>query len=269
VLAFYNAVANDGKMVSPYLVERISSYGRTRDEFHPQVLAEGISSRGTIDKAKKLLEGVVERGTAQRVKTEYFKIAGKTGTAQLAQGSAGYSKVYQSSFVGYFPAENPKYSCIVVVNAPSKGVYYGGSVAGPVFKEVAEKVYALSLEKQENLSAGKAENWLDAPTYSPKGFQQDFKSVYETIAIPYQEVKDEVWVDATVEADTVKFQTEPVQQQIVPDVRGMGLRDALYLLENRQLEVQFEGSGKVVWQSVRAGTSIVEGGHSSIQLKLN
>ena len=175
--------------------------------------------------------------------------------------------MYQASFVGYFPADNPRYSCIVVINGPSKGVYYGGSVAGPVFKELAEKVHALTLEKEEETREN--ETWMNAPTYSPKGFQEDFITVYDQINMYYEPVNEEVWVDATLKKDSILFRSEEVRAGVVPDVRGMGLRDALYLLENRGLQVDFEGQGKVVWQSVRAGTPLVAGGYSSIKLKLN
>lgn len=266
MLTFYNAVANNGKMMKPYLVKSIADYGKTLKSFRPKVIDPSIAGKKTIRKAQELLEGVVVHGTAKRVKSRYFKIAGKTGTAQIAQGRKGYSKVYQASFVGYFPADHPRYSCIVVINGPSKGVYYGGSVAGPVFKELAEKVYALTLEKEQNIA--EHENWINDPTYSPKGFQEDFIRVYDEINLHYKAVEEEIWVDATLKKDSVLFQTEEVHAAAVPDVRGMGLRDALYLLENRGLKVDFEGQGKVVWQSIRAGTPLGPGGYSSIKLKL-
>jgi len=267
MLTFYNAVANNGKMMKPYLVKSIAEYGKIVKSFRPKVIDPSIAGKKTIRKARELLEGVVEHGTARRVKSRYFKIAGKTGTAQIAQGRSGYSKVYQASFAGYFPAGHPRYSCIVVINGPSKGIYYGGSVAGPVFKELAEKVHALTLEKEESTSEN--ETWINAATYSPKGFQEDFIAVYDKIDMYYEPVDGEIWVDATLKKDSILFQSEEVRAGIVPDVRGMGLRDALYLLENRGLQVDFEGQGKVVWQSVRAGTPLGPGGYSSIKLKLN
>ncbi len=267
MLTFYNAVANGGKMMKPYLVKSVSEFGREIRSFRPTVIDRSIASRKTIEKAHELLEGVVDHGTGKRIKSKYFKIAGKTGTAQIAQGKSGYAKVYQASFVGYFPADKPRYSCIVVINGPSKGVYYGGSVAGPVFKELAEKVHALTLEKED--AQDENEGWLTSPTFSPKGFQEDFTTVYDAIDIDYAGIRDEIWVDATLKRDSVLFNREDVKASFVPDVRGMGLRDALYLLENRGLKVRFEGKGKVVWQSIRAGTPITKGGYSSIQLKLN
>lgn len=147
-LAFYNAVANNGVMVKPQFIREIRMAGETVQSFEPVILCESIvKNKETITQVKSLLEGVVERGTATNLKNPVFKIAGKTGTAQIAQNNSGYNKSnYKASFVGYFPADNPKYSMIVVINNPSKGVYYGGSIAGPVFRDVANKVYATRLD---------------------------------------------------------------------------------------------------------------------------
>ena len=148
ILTFYNAVANDGRMMRPRFVTEIRRNGNVIRSFGPEVIINSIASRSTIRKAKKMLEGVVEHGTATNLKDADYKIAGKTGTAQIAKEKYGYrsgSRIsYQASFVGYFPAENPLYSCIVVVNAPSNSVYYGNLVAGPVFKEISDKVYSTS-----------------------------------------------------------------------------------------------------------------------------
>ena len=138
ILNLFNAVANDGRMVKPRMVESIRYYGKTVKEFNTEIIDPSICSRQTLEKMKSMLEGVVENGTATNLSNENFKIAGKTGTAQIANEKYGYkidSKIsYQASFAGYFPAENPKYSCIVVVNSPSSDVYYGNLVAGPVFQ---------------------------------------------------------------------------------------------------------------------------------------
>ena len=155
-LTLYNAVANDGKMVKPKFAKALMYHGDVVKTFDTEVLKQSICSRSTLRKVKKMLEGVVERGTARNLKNENYKIAGKTGTAQIASLETGYtvkSKIsYQASFAGYFPADNPKYSCIVVVNAPSRNVYYGNLVAGPVFKEIADKVYATNFEMHESLN---------------------------------------------------------------------------------------------------------------------
>ncbi|MBN2520711.1 MAG: penicillin-binding protein 2, partial [Bacteroidales bacterium] len=154
ILTFYNAIANDGKMIKPRFVKGIMEHGEITRSFKMEVINHSICSKQTIIKVKELLEGVVENGTAQNLKNPNYKIAGKTGTAQIANKKYGYNHdkgvSYQASFVGYFPADNPKYSCIVVVNSPSRYIYYGNIVAGPVFKEIADKVYATSPELNIN-----------------------------------------------------------------------------------------------------------------------
>ena len=146
MLTFYNAIANNGKMVKPKFIHSIRLHGNTEKIFRTEVINPSICSRRTLSKVREALEGVVENGTAKNLRNENFKIAGKTGTAQIARGVTGYRNAagvsHQASFVGYFPADNPKFSCIVVVNSPSRSVYYGNLVAGPIFKEIADKVHA-------------------------------------------------------------------------------------------------------------------------------
>ncbi len=143
ILAFYNAVANGGKIMKPYIVREIQNKGDVVKRMGPEVLNSSIASRRTINKARKMLEGVCENGTGKAIQSKILKLAGKTGTAQISSGQDGYGKgLYLASFVGYFPAEKPVYSMIITVNKP-QGAYYGGAVAGPVFREVAEKVYAI------------------------------------------------------------------------------------------------------------------------------
>ena len=149
ILTFYNAIANNGRMVKPRLVKAYLKHGQVVQSFPPQVIQSSICSRSTLKKVHEVLEGVVESGTATNLKNPRYKIAGKTGTAQIAKGRKGYKSggrvSYQASFVGYFPAEDPKYSCIVVVNSPSNSVYYGNVVAGPIFKEISIRFLLLVL----------------------------------------------------------------------------------------------------------------------------
>ena len=144
ILTFYNAVANNGKMVRPMFVKEIREMGKTEEVYRPTVITQQICSKETLGKLRKMLEGVVERGTGKGCfKGSPFKIAGKTGTAQINYVNRKVQKMtYRASFVGYFPAENPKYSCIVVITNPSAGAYYGASVAAPVFKDIADKIYS-------------------------------------------------------------------------------------------------------------------------------
>mgnify|MGYP001764372066 FL=1 len=237
ILTFYNAVANNGKMVKPRFVSEVRDGNRTVKSFDSEVITNAICSKSTIRKAQSLLEGVVENGTAMNLKNSNYKIAGKTGTAQIANAKHGYrsgSRIsYQASFVGYFPADDPLYSCIVVVNAPSNWVYYGNVVSGPVFKEIADKVYASSF-------------YRDLQALNPQGEEK----------VTLREAASEVKKGDLSQAEGV-----------MPNVVGMGLRDALYMLENSGVRVRYSGKGKVVKQSPQPGVRISRGATVAIQLR--
>ncbi len=159
VLTFYNAIANKGQMVKPGFIEEIKYHGKVIHRFEKTILNHKICSDETLEKIKPMLEGVVERGTAKNLRNSYYPIAGKTGTCQIADEKYGYTKGrYQASFAGYFPSDNPQYSCIVVVSSPSKSVYYGNLVAGPIFREITDKIYVQDLNMQMPDSAFLAEN---------------------------------------------------------------------------------------------------------------
>ena len=276
ILTFYNAVANDGEMVKPKFVEKITKGRKVVREVETEVLNSKICSKETIDKVKKALEGVVENGTASNLRNADYKIAGKTGTAQIAKdGSYGSNKdsykkkrevSHQASFVGYFPADNPEYSCIVVINAPSRNVYYGNLVAGPIFKEVADKVYANSLEMHKELQAQKIRANSAIP-YSKHGNKSDAEKVFAQLDIPVQsQAQDADWVVTSTQKDAVSIAPRIVRENLVPNVVGMGLRDAIYLLENQGLRVKINGSGMVKTQSLEAGARIIEGQEIQIDL---
>lgn len=263
VLNLYNAVANEGCMVKPRIVERILYYGKTIKEFKTETIDPSICSRQTLVKMKSMLEGVVENGTANNLNNENFKIAGKTGTAQIANEKYGYkvdSKVsYQASFVGYFPAGKPEYTCIVVVNSPTSDVYYGNLVAGPVFREIAKKIYATSLDLQESLNmAAKADSTLEIP-YSKNGHTDDLEAVLQELEIPVSGEENGEWVMTTKTDENIRLDPLTVHENLVPNVMGMGLSDAVYLLENAGLRVSVRGRGKVAEQSLSPGTRIQKG----------
>ncbi len=266
-LALYNAVANDGVMVKPMLVKAIMQTGEIVENYETVVLNEAICSKKTIDKAKIMLEGVVENGTAKNLKTSIYKIAGKTGTAQIALGSGGYNKTdYKASFVGYFPASNPKYSCIVVINNPKKGIYYGGWIAGPVFKEIADKVYATQLEMQ---SEEKPEPKDYLVPISKAGNQNELEKVYQTLNISTLSSNPTAeWVMVSENNNTVKFKTKNVKYGLVPNVKGMNAKDAIFLLERLGLCVEILGKGFVRKQSKEPGTRIIEGKKITLELKI-
>ena len=262
LLSFYNAVANDGIMMKPYLVSEVQEYGETVEKFPvKQIGRSRIASKGTIKKAKILLEGVVERGTAQKYKSDSYRFAGKTGTAQL-----GYKKIknqqvvegHQASFAGYFPAENPKYSCIVLLNSPSSGIYYGGTVALPVFREIADKIMDSDIELFATL------NEQPKPVLTKKqlpdydvGHRQDMQTVLSYLDLPYENKATNQWaVIRATESDSLYLLQRSIKENQVPNVVGMGLRDAIYILENLGLQVSVKGYGRIKEQSIKPGTKV-------------
>lgn len=259
ILTFYNAVANNGKMVKPLFVRSIQKYGRTIKAFEPEVLQSKIASKETIEKAKLMLEEVVRSGTAMNLRDAHFDIAGKTGTAQIAAGRLGYNKTnYQASFCGYFPAKNPKYSCIVVVTAPSRNVYYGNLVAGPIFKEIANKVYSTNIKFHDELIQLANHEALPTPV-SKNGFVPDLNHIFNWIGIPFKAEEGQNWVFTHTHADSVNTSSMQLSEYLVPNVKGMDVSNAVYLLENRGLRVQIVGRGYVRHQSITPGNRVQKG----------
>lgn len=267
ILAFYNAVANNGKLVKPKFVKEIREHGRVVKEYNTEVIKPSICSKSTIKKAKIILEGVVENGTAKNLKIAHLKIAGKTGTTQIANKKYGYKTEeeisYQASFVGYFPADNPKYSCIVVVNSPSRKVYYGNQVAGPVFLEIANKVYATNLDLHGQIRAKKSP---DLP-YSKNGNKNELTMALENLDIKLQDkAKNSDWVVTQKQTADIEFNTRMVIENLVPNVVAMGAKDAVYLLEKAGLQVKIVGRGSVQSQSIPAGTRAIKGSEIILEM---
>lgn len=269
ILTFYNAVANNGKMVKPIFVKEIRKRGELVKSFQTNVINPSICSRETIRKAKIMLEGVVERGTATNLKTADYKIAAKTGTAQIYNKAYGYKyqgKVsYQASLVGYFPAANPKYTCIVVVNAPTQKVYYGNDVAGPVFREIADKVYATSTEIHKELQADTSRT-LKTPLAKTAN-KSDLEIAAKKLGIKEKDNSGNAeWVASSSDSRGLNFSRKTTVKTGVPNVLGMGLKDAIYLLENSGASVRINGRGTVVKQVPEAGSKIIKGTHVYIEL---
>ncbi len=268
-LTFYNAVANNGKMVKPHFVKGIYRHGDLVESIEPTVVNPSICSLSTIEKVHELLVGVVEHGTARNIKNENYKIAGKTGTAQIAKGAQGYKGgsgvEYQASFAGYFPADRPKYSCIVVVNGPSNNVYYGNVVAGTVFKDIADRVYATSLDMADE----RVEKLPDSGVlpYSKGGTKQDLQTIFETLNVTIEgEDVESDWISTQAQEHKVDFSRKTFASGLVPNVKGMGAKDAVALLENMGLKVIVSGRGRVTEQSVNAGSRINKGSRIFIKL---
>ena len=247
-LAFYNAIANNGVMVKPKFVKSIVKDGQVIEEIPTEVLNPAIASPKTIEQIQTILEKVVSEGLGKRAGSKQFKVSGKTGTAQVSQGKGGYKteRKYLVSFCGYFPSDAPKYSCIVAIQKPGLPAS-GGQMAGSVFSEIAERVFA-------------------------KHLAQDLKEAKDSTAILTPDVKKGNLADANyildkIEAKPVNLGEEKKQDpKRVPNVVGMGAKDAVYLLESAGLKVQLSGIGKVKSQSIPAGNTLQKG--KTIQLRL-
>ena len=254
LLSFYNAVANNGKLIAPIFVKEIRRLGNPVAQFKARVINEKICSDETLRKVRAMLEGVVLNGSGKQiVYNPKYKIAGKTGTAQVADANLGYKakKQYQASFVGYFPAEKPKYSMIVVINDP-KGEYYGALVSGPVFREVADRIYASDTQMLNNVKETYVTNGLSPTT--KVGQMSASKRVYSALGIKNSPLAVDT-NNSTVSVD----RDFSINKGIMPDVSGMGLKDAMYVMGNVGLKVRVSGSGKVVTQSIQPGSKIGKG----------
>ena len=264
-LTLYNAVANDGKMIKPIFVTSISQADKIKQEFETETMNSKICSNKTLNQLKLLLEGVVERGTAKNLKNSYYRIAGKTGTAVILKDGR-YEKKYITSFVGYFPAHAPKYSAIVLIKNP-KGIHqYGNSVAGPVFKDIADNIYSrdinlhLAMEKRKTLEPG-------VFPVIRAGKQDELTMLSNELGISNHAATEEEWIKAAKDGSAVVWKRNAVVRDHVPDVMGMTFRDAIFLLEKSGLRVSYEGKGRVAGQSLSPGTRISKG--SKIYLRLS
>lgn len=259
-LTLYNAVANNGVMVSPYLVSSIRNNGVLVKQMQPRVIEEKICKEATLAAARESLELTITEGSGKKVFANMpFKMAGKTGTAHVADGSTKYgSGIYQASFVGYFPANNPQYSCIVLTRTKAgSGLYYGGQLAAPVFREIATKIYSMYVDRKTPKSY---EGAVDSSTYFYAGNTTSIKNIYSGLGINYiDSVNNRPW--ATVYANNYKpvLGSAVIRENVMPNVKGMGLRDAISLLEKMGLKVHINGSGKVATQSIGAGAAFAKG----------
>ena len=262
-LAFYNSIANDGKLIRPLFAKAIMKNGQIIKTFRTEVINPQICKPSTLAVVRETLLGVIEgkKGTAQNMKSKFVRIAGKTGTAQISKGKVGYTaggKSHQVSFCGYFPADNPLYTCIVVIREPSKGYPSGGKMAGSIFKSIAEHVMSLkssfdmlsikndSTQKITLIPELKAGNYLAAQT------------VMNNINIKIRPSKSE-WVQVRNSENDNEIIPMSVQDKHIPDLCGMGAKDALYLVNKLGLNVQISGRGRVISQNLKPGTQIRKG----------
>lgn len=259
-LAFYNAIANGGKMMRPIFTKEIIKDGKTIQHFSPEVIKESICSDSTLVIIQDMLLGVVEKGTGKAVHSDIIRIAGKTGTAQIASGGVYRTSGHQVAFCGYFPADNPKYSCIVVIRRPRIGYPSGGTMSGGVVKAVAEKIYAsymlYDVREMERDS-------LAVPLPQVKGGNREaVESVLDELDIPTDaDSLETIWTFARLSQDSTKIELRnlEIHDGTVPRVIGMGAKDAVYLMEKAGLRVSLSGVGRVVSQSVSPGGKVHKG----------
>ncbi|MEQ8627213.1 penicillin-binding protein [Ekhidna sp.] len=265
MLTLYNAVANNGKMVKPMIVKGVMKADHMVEEFETEIINERIASKETLRKVKLMMEGVVERGTAKNINHSHYKIAGKTGTAKKVKNGR-YVREYYTSFAGYFPAEAPRYSCIVVIDNPKGYQIYGSDVSAPVFKEIADKIYSLELDMHE-IGTEERTYVTGVFPYIKAGKRDELTMICNQLGISNHAKAETEWVTTDVINDAVYWEGNPVKYEVVPDVRGMTLRDAIYVLENLGLEVEVKGRGRVATQSMTPGGRLMKG--STIKLKLS
>jgi cell division protein FtsI (penicillin-binding protein 3) len=263
-LTLYNAVANEGKMIKPVFVKAVSKADQIKEVYETEVINDKICSGKTLDQLKLLLEGVVQNGTAQNIKGAHYKIAGKTGTAQILD-NGHYTKKYITSFVGYFPAHAPKYSAIVLIKNPRGWYQYGSNVAAPVFKEIADNIFARDI----NLHSPMEKKRINEAGIFPvirAGNQEELTMLCNELGVSNHSKSEDEWVRAAKNGNSVNWKKNTSGKDIVPDVTGMTFRDAIYLLEMSGLRVFYEGKGRVAEQSLGPGTRISKGSRIFIRL---
>ena len=255
ILTFYNAIANNGVMVSPLFTTQILKDGKKVSEHSKKIINPAICSKSSIVLIMPYLIDVVEKGTAKSIRTRKYKIAGKTGTTLLAYGekSEDNIKQYQTSFVGFFPAENPKYSCMVVVNNPKENGFYGGNVSAPVFKEISDKVFAADISIHNSILI--AEQTMDTPKLS-QGKTEDMSKLLDNLSLEYEKTKSN-WMVPSYSSKKISLERRSIEKDfeegLMPNLFGMNLLDAVYLLENAGLKVEIKGKGHIVNQSIKKG----------------
>ncbi len=263
-LALYNAIANNGKMIKPVFVRAIKHADEDETKFETEVINSSICSDKTLDQLRLLLEGVVENGTAKNIKGTHYRIAGKTGTAQILD-KGRYTKKYVTSFVGYFPAHAPKYSAIVLIKNPRGWYQYGSSVAAPVFKEIADNIYARDINLHQPMDIKKFTK-TDVLPVIRAGNQQELTMLCNELGVSNHSLTENEWVRSSRAGNGVNWKKAIEGKDVVPDVKGMTFRDAIYLLEKSGLNVFYEGKGRVQDQSIAAGARVSKGDRIYIRL---
>ena len=268
-LSLYNSIANNGVMMRPYLVNAIKEEGRVIKSIEPKAYPWAVASPSTIKSLKIALEGVCTNGTAKKLfANSLYKVAGKTGTALVAETSKGYGENrFQSSFIGYFPADNPQYTIsVIIINHPNNPNHFGASVAGPVWKEIADRLYSTYIQNKMDL----VPNFQirDSQIFNYAISNTSFKTIVKNIPIPYiDSTLSKEWIQVQGAGVKVKATSQLISDTTMPNIIGMKLQDALWICEKKGLLVKSLGRGKVIAQSITQGQAIIKG--QQIQLQLN
>ncbi len=270
-LAFYNSIANDGELIRPFFVKSVSKNGQIIKEFKTEVINPAICKPTTLREIRSALLGVVEDkfGTGKAVHSKYVRIAGKSGTAQISQGKKGYKDggtKHQVSFCGYFPYEAPLYSCIVVMREPGIGYASGGSMTGSVFKNIAERVVALNSNRKPSHVDADSIDLENLIPLTKVGYYKAMQTVMANLQLPLAPNSTD-WVKSFAEQKRTRVEPITVSKNAVPDLVGMGAKDAVFILENLGLRVQVQGRGKVVTQNIKPGTVARKGSTAVINLQ--
>jgi cell division protein FtsI (penicillin-binding protein 3) len=269
-LTFFNAIANDGKMIKPIFVKEIQENGKTKEKKKTEVINEHICSKSTLGFIREMLDSVVNHphGTGRPAHSELVGISGKTGTAQISQGVLGYKAgglSHQVSFCGYFPSDNPQYSCIVVIRKPRNGAASGGNMCGTVFKKIAEDVFVQNIIAKPE--SAKVDSLLPKNPKVKNGLFDQTKYVLDKLNVNYSGNCTGKWMTTQLVDDNIVLRERKLTERLVPNVIGMGAKDAVYALENAGLIVNLSGRGEVYSQSVNAGAPLLKGKTILIQLK--
>jgi cell division protein FtsI (penicillin-binding protein 3) len=256
-------------MMRPYLVNAIKEEGRVIKSIEPKAYPWMVASPSTIKSLHTALEGVCINGTAKKLfVNSLYKVAGKTGTALVSNGTKFYSEgIFQSSFVGYFPAENPQYTiAVIIINKPHAANHFGASVAGPVWKEIADRLYSTYIQNKMELAPSL--RIKDSTNFNYALSNTAFKTIVKNIPIPFVDssmTKD--WIQVQGAGVKVKASPQIISDSTMPNIVGMKLQDAVWICEKKGLQVKCQGKGKVVAQSVAQGQTIIKG--QQIQIQLN
>jgi len=265
-LAFYNAIANDGKLIRPIFVKSITKNGQIVKQFTTEVINPAICKPSTLEQIRSTLLGVLEDnlGTAKNVRSKFVRIAGKSGTAQIWDKSGNTGK-YQVAFCGYFPYENPMYTCIVVMREPLNGHASGGHMSGSVFKNIAERTMALYSNRKPSHVDRDSISSEDLVPIVKVGYYKAIQEVTSSLGLSLAYNATD-WVKTSADSNRLKVESIAISRNIVPNLMGMGAKDAVFLLENMGLNVQVTGRGKVISQNIKPGSVARKG--SSILINL-